>query len=199
MKTVILTLIGLGLCVQAQSENLSTTDGATYNNITSRRVEPDGLYVEYTPSGGGLGMAKIKFARLSPEQQKEYGYDADKAKDFETRVAKANDDWRQDMIRSEQTAKAEQQAEQAREDQSEQAATGRIIAVAQLKQAEADLARSQNGADYGAASFGGGYGAVAIPEINVGNHVQARTRSFDTTPFVGRDPVLLPHQQTSRR
>ena len=107
MKTVILALIGLGLCAQARSSNLSTTDGVTYNHITAQRVEPDGLYIEYTLPNGGIGMSKVKFSRLSADQQKQFGYDAAKAKDYEAGVAKANEEFRQQCVRQEQAAQTQ--------------------------------------------------------------------------------------------
>ena len=172
MKRIILVLIGLGLCVQARSESLSTTDGITYNNITTQRADPDGVYIEYTLPGGGLGMSKIKFSRLSSDQQKQFGYDANKSRDFEAKVAKAEEDFRQDSIRREQTAQAQRVVEQNREDQQAQVVNDRIMALAQLKQAEADLARAtgDNGGYGGGFSLGGGYGygLIALPELGNG-------------------------------
>src|SRR5579862_263584 len=98
MKTMILALIALGLCARAQSISLSTTDGATYNHITAQRVDPDGLYIEYTLPGGGIGMSKVKFSRLSSEQQKQFGYEPAKAHEYESQVAKANEDFRQESL-----------------------------------------------------------------------------------------------------
>lgn len=160
-------LVAIGLCLQAHGESLSTTDGATFDKISFKRVEPDGLYIEYTPPGGGVGMSKIKFSRLSPEQQKEFRYDPDKAKDYESKVARAAADWRQENLRWEQAAKAEIMARQARETQEDQADLYRIMAMAQLKQAEAELAGLQGEGNYGGwTSLGGGYGAIAIPMVS---------------------------------
>jgi len=176
MKKIILALIGLGLCLQARSDSLSTTDGTTYNNVTSQRVDPDGLCIEYTPPGGGLGIAKVKFTRLSADQQKQFGYDANKAKEFEAGVAKATEDFRQDSIHREQAAQAQRAADQTREVQQEQALTERIMAMAQLKQAEAELARAmgQGGENAGNGGYGwysgaGGYGLIALPELGLGS------------------------------
>jgi hypothetical protein len=160
MKTVILALIGLGLCVHASADNsLFTMDGVAYKNITSLRADPNGVLIEYNLPGGGLGISKVKFTRLTPEQQQRFGYDAAKAKDFEAKVAKANEDLRQESVRWDQSAKAYQAAEQARQDQSEKDATDRILAMAQLKQAEAELTRATEGGGgggYGGGGYGGG-------------------------------------------
>jgi hypothetical protein len=173
MKTIVVALIALGLCAQARSTSLSTTDGTTFNNVTSQRVDPDGLYIEYTLPGGGLGMSKVKFARLSSDQQKQFGFDAAKARDYEAQAAKAADDYRQEWARMEQAALAQRQAQQDRAVQEEKADNDRIIALAQLKAAEADLARAtEGGGNYG---WGGGDGLFAIPQV--GRHVPpARTQ-----------------------
>ena len=187
---MVLAIIGLGLCVQARSENLSTKDGATYNNITAQRVDPDGLYIEYTPAGGGVGASKVKFSRLSSDEQKQYGYDPDKAKDFEAKVAKATEDFRQDCIRREQTAQTQRTSDQELDDQRDKALTDRITAMAHLKEAEAELARATGGSENGGYGWGGGeYPVVAIPEI--GRAPRART---DYAPVV--TPVPFPRLNT---
>lgn len=191
MKNIILLAIGLGLCIQAKGEWLSTTDGITYNNITSQRADPDGLYIEYVLPGGGLGMSKVKFRRLSPDLQKQYGYEADKARDFETKVAKATEDFRQECIRWEQTAQSQRTAQQALDDQRERVMNDRIMAMAQLKQAEAELARAMgSGENYGSGwSSGGGYAVAALPQF--GRIPRART---DFEPVVR--PVPFPSLNT---
>ncbi len=163
MKTVILALIGLGICVHASADySIFTMDGVAYKNITSLRADPDGILIEYNLPRGGLGISKVKFSRLTPEHQQRFGYDAAKAKDFEAKVVKANEDLRQECIRWDQSAKAYQVADQARQDQAEKNATDRILAMAQLKQAEAELARATEGGGgggyggYGGGGYGGG-------------------------------------------
>jgi hypothetical protein len=163
MKTIVLALIGLGLCAQARSSSLSTADGKSYDNITAQRVDPDGLLIEYTLPGGGIGVSKVKFSRLSSDQQKQFGYDAAKAKDYEAQVAKANDDYRQERARMEQAAQTQQAAQQAHSDLQEHAVNERIVAMAQLKEAEADLARATSG--NGGYGYAGGEGLFALPEI----------------------------------
>src|SRR5580704_11549440 len=163
MKSVVLLLIGLGLCAQAKSASLSIADGTAYNNITMQRVDPDGLYIEYTLPGGGIGMSKIKFSHLSSDQQKQFGYDANKARDYETQVAKANEDYRQDCIRREQAALAQKAEQRTQADREERVFNDRIMAMAQLKAAEADLARAAESGGYG---WSGGDGVFAIPQVD---------------------------------
>ncbi len=97
MKTITLITALAGLCAVARGENLQTIDGATYQNFTRQRVDPDGLVIEYFPEGGGLGVAKVKFARLSPDQQRQFGYDPAKAGEYEAQSAKAA--WRTSTAR----------------------------------------------------------------------------------------------------
>lgn len=189
MKKMVLALVGVAFLAQAGAESLSTMDGVTYDNITAKRADPDGLYIEYTPAGGGIGMSKIKFSRLSADQQKQFGYDATKARDYENREAKAMDDWRQDLIRQEQVAKTERQAEEAREDRQDQASTERMVAMAQLTEAQADLARAQNGADYGSYG-GGGYGAIAVPEVDEERGFENGKRGFGNREFDSANPAI---------
>lgn len=156
MKATILALIGLGLYIQAHSEAISTVDGATYNNVTTKRVDPDGLYIEYGLPGGGVGMSKVKFSRLSPDQQKQFGYNADMAKDFEAKVSKATDDLRQQSIRWDEAAKAEKKVRQAQE--TEKVANGPINATAQANQAQSSVGDSPGvytGYEYGWSSWSG--------------------------------------------
>lgn len=163
MKTALIAILGLGLCVQARCSSLSTTDGATYNNITMQRVDPDGLYIEYTTTGGGIGMSKVKFTRLSSNLQKEYGYDPAKAQQYEAGVAKANDDFRQESIR---VAQLENSARQARDAENEKVAEERTIAMIQSQAAQAaGYGYPMGGGAYDWSSLGGGYGAVAIPQV----------------------------------
>ena len=148
----IIALIGLGLCVQAEAASLSTTDGTTYDHITTQRIDPDGLYIEYTPPGGGIGMSKVKFSRLSEDQQRQFGYDADKAKAHTAQVAKANAEFRDESIRWEQLAQAQRVVRQQRELEEEKIQTEKLMALAQLNPAQASAPASEN---YGGWSGGG--------------------------------------------
>ena len=158
MKKIVFALIVAGVCAQARSTSLATTDGTTYNNITEERVDPDGLYIEYTLPNGGVGMSKVKFSRLSRDEQKQFGFDAGKAKDYEAKVAKANEDFRQECLHAEQAAQTQIVARQTRADQEEKTFNDRLIALAQLKAAEADLARATANANAGGYGWSGGDG-----------------------------------------
>ena len=71
-----------------QSTNdIRTTDGVTYKSVCILKVMPDGLLVEHSQQGGGVGMAKLKFENLSADLQQRYGYDAQKAAAHRTQEA----------------------------------------------------------------------------------------------------------------
>ena len=63
--------------------SLTTLDGKTYSDVTVQRADPDGLLVFYTPPGGGMGVAKLKFRNLPDPVRQQYGYDAQRAVEFE--------------------------------------------------------------------------------------------------------------------
>lgn len=168
MKALILALITLGLCAPARSASLTTVDGVTYNHITTQRVDPDGLFIEYTLPDGGLGMAKVKFSRLSAEQQKQFGYDPKKAQEYELGVAKATEAFRQEALRMDQIAQA---ARQARDAQNDRAAYERFVALSQANAMQAPP--YDNGAGYGWYG-GGGIGLIALPQT--GRVPPARTQ-----------------------
>jgi len=65
------------LCLAARAEDLTTTEGKVYKEVTIRKVEPDGLAIMHAE-----GMAKVPFTKLSQEIQKKHGYDPEKAKEF---------------------------------------------------------------------------------------------------------------------
>ncbi|MDB6021290.1 MAG: hypothetical protein JWQ04_1147 [Pedosphaera sp.] len=188
LKNIIIAVLGLGLCLQARAENLSTTDGITYNDIKSQRTDPDGLYIEYTLPGGGLGMAKVKFSRLSQDQQKQYGYDAAKAKDYEARVAKANEDFRQESIRWDQTAQAQRAARQAQDLEMEKIINDRVIAMTQLNQGQAGPANNLGGGDYGWSTGGG---LIGIPVS--GQVPRAKTEFAPVVTPVPFPRLNIPH------
>jgi hypothetical protein len=95
---------GLMLCwIAAAQDNTSapqqitTTDGRTYQNVTLQRVDPDGLLVSYAPQPFGFGVAKLKFRDLPDSLREQYKYDADRANNFEQQQAQANAQWQSQM------------------------------------------------------------------------------------------------------
>lgn len=193
MKTTILALLALGLCAPVfAADSLVTTDGTHYDNITYQRVDPDGLYIEYKIPWKGIGMAKVKFNRLTEDQRKEFGIDPARAKDFEAQVAKANEEWRANAQKSEQQALTLRATREAQAIEQESATTQRILAMAQLKQAEADLARAAGGGGNGGYGYdSGGWVGVALPTFN---NRPVSDRTF--APIV--TPVPFPQQHTTQ-
>ena len=62
---------------------ITTTDGQTYHAVKLLRVLPDGLLVQYQPDAGGMGLARLKFVNLSKSLQQQFGYDPQKAADYQ--------------------------------------------------------------------------------------------------------------------
>ena len=61
----------------ACGEDFKLTTGTEYKDATVSRVEPDGLVVSTSD-----GITKLKFAELTTDVQKRYGYDPSKAERF---------------------------------------------------------------------------------------------------------------------
>ncbi|MEM9235184.1 MAG: hypothetical protein AAGB14_00295 [Verrucomicrobiota bacterium] len=79
-------------------EELTTLSGKTYERVTIRKVEPDGLRIMHSS-----GMAKISFEDLPEEVRKEHGYSEEEAaayrKQQEEAERKARADLRSDEAR----------------------------------------------------------------------------------------------------
>lgn len=73
------TLIAAGLLFAgiAAAEDLTTTDGKLYKNVTVTKVEPDGLSISHE-----TGTAKLLFTKLPEDLQRKHGYDPAKAEAF---------------------------------------------------------------------------------------------------------------------
>lgn len=73
------TLIAAGLLFAgiAAAEDLTTTDGKLYKNVTVTKVEPDGLSVSHE-----TGTAKLLFTKLPEDLQRKHNYDPAKAEAF---------------------------------------------------------------------------------------------------------------------
>ncbi len=58
---------------------IRTLEGVSYKSVRVLKAEPDGLLVEHSPQGGGIGVARLKFENLSNDLRQRYGYDAQRA------------------------------------------------------------------------------------------------------------------------
>jgi hypothetical protein len=136
MKKFIITLGALALCAaaQAQYRTLTTMDGETFTGISYQRIEPDGVYIEYTLPRGGIGMSKVKCGRLPRALQKQYGFTVTAARDYEAAVAQANQDAAQDLIHR---YEAERDAQRQRDAENERAYGRRMSEIWNLNVAQA--------------------------------------------------------------
>jgi hypothetical protein len=123
------TLTGSGV-----TNEIVTVSGATYENTRVERVEPDGLTVSYIPSGGGLGLSKIKFDELADEWRQRYGYDPKKKAAYEKEQIRAAAWWREYMITNYEAAVARRLAREKAEAEAE------AQAKAELEKAAAEAA-----------------------------------------------------------
>jgi hypothetical protein len=218
MKAMIMTLIAMttagGLAVATDIfPAIATTDGKTYDHITAQRTDPDGLYIEYTLPGNGMGSAKLKFSRLSADLQKQYGYDADAAKKYEDDAYRATLDfqaWAEKQDAASQKARADAAAREFQLDaimaQSSQQSPG------PAGQAAADLAPYGGGYPYLGGWAYGAYGRRASLNSWTGStfkgllpadrlftplgYSPTKTQAVPATPRIGRNPgPASQHQQ----
>jgi len=103
---------------------ITTLYGTTYQGVTVRKVDPDGLMIEYKPADGGAGMAKLKFEDLPAALQKQFGYDAGKSAAFETERRQAMGRWRAQLIADDEAARAKRQAGELAEAEKEARGSG---------------------------------------------------------------------------
>jgi hypothetical protein len=94
------------------ANEIVTRIGATYEGVEILKVEPNGLTMGYTPQGGGIGIIKIPFDELSDDLQKKYGYNFQKASEYQVEQQKAAGWWREKLIADEAAARAKREAEE---------------------------------------------------------------------------------------
>ena len=71
----LLTVAAISFSIwSAHAEDLTTLDKQTFQNYRVVKTEPDGIIIMHAQGGG-----KVAFTNLSPELQKQYGYDPAKA------------------------------------------------------------------------------------------------------------------------
>jgi hypothetical protein len=80
------------------SDTLVTKLGTVYHEFRVERVEPAGITISYVPEGGGLGMEKVPVNLLPDDWQQRYGYDPEKAAEFNLERERALVQLRQQMI-----------------------------------------------------------------------------------------------------
>ena len=179
-------------------DRITTLDGKTYEKVILDKVEADGLLVLFSPAEGGSGTAKLKFRNLPVELQERYGYDADRAADYEAAQARGEAAWRAEhAVRMEQMEAA--QAERAARER-QMRAEREAAEQARAEAARAEAARyAQEQLYYPGWSSGwygsGGYGSSSCRGgSRFKNHVRCPTpvagmRSSPMTPFMGMGPM----------
>ncbi|EDY19260.1 hypothetical protein CfE428DRAFT_3437 [Chthoniobacter flavus Ellin428] len=71
---LLLVIVVVLPAIGSLAEDLRSSDGTIYHHIKEVKAEPDGLLFVYDK-----GIAKVDFERLSPEMQRRFGYDRQKA------------------------------------------------------------------------------------------------------------------------
>lgn len=99
MKIIVSLLVALAFPALAQTNqtDLIATNGAVYKNYHLEKVLPSGLLISFTPTNGGFGITTVRFDSLDTTIQKKYGYDPQKAAQFEGAQAQANADLKVEM------------------------------------------------------------------------------------------------------
>jgi hypothetical protein len=127
---------------EISSDELVTKSGTVYHNFRIERVDPAGLTISYIPNGGGLGMEKIPFNLFPDDWQRRYGYDPEKAAEFDSEQKRAMAQLREQMIADEKAYREKRDQEEAAEEAA--AAQAKIDAEAAQTAAEAAAAQATN-------------------------------------------------------
>jgi hypothetical protein len=106
----------------AGPKEITTRDGKVYRIVKIEKVDPAGLTVSHSMAGGGLGIAKIPFAQLPPDWQKEYGYDPQAAAEFRSGEKQAAAQWANRMAAEEEAGRMIKAEREKQELEAEQAA-----------------------------------------------------------------------------
>jgi hypothetical protein len=171
-------------------DRITTLDGKTYEKVILDKVEADGLLVLFSPVEGGSGTAKLKFRNLPVELQKRYGYDADRAADYEVAQARGEAAWRaehavrmqqMEAVRAERTAWERQMRAERAEAEQARAEAARYAQDQPVGYYPGWLSGGYGYGGYGSGSCRGG--------SRFGNHVPCRTpvsgmRSSPISPFM---------------
>ena len=182
-------------------DRITTLDGKTYEKVVLDKVEADGLLVLFSPVEGGSGTAKLKFRNLPVGLQERYGYDEDRAADYEAAQARGEAAWRAEhAVRMEQMEAA--QAERAaRERQMRAEREAAEQARAEAARAEAARYAQDQAVGYYPGWYGSGWygssscrGGSRFKNHVFKNHVPCHTpvsgmRSSPLSPFMGIGPM----------
>jgi hypothetical protein len=124
------------------SDELATKLGTVYHKFRIERVDPAGITISYELSGGGLGMEKVPFNLFPDEWQQRYGYDREKAAQYDLEQKRAMALMREQMIADEQAYRDKRAKEEAAEEAAAEQA--KIDAEAAKKGAETAATQATN-------------------------------------------------------
>lgn len=65
-------------------DRLETKNGRTYEKVTVTKIEADGISITHDS-----GTAKVSFEKMSAELREAFGYDPDKARQYQSKIASA--------------------------------------------------------------------------------------------------------------
>ena len=83
-----------------------THGGIVYKGVVVQKMVPDGIVISYSQTGGGMGIAKLKFTDLSDRLQQEFGYNPTNAMAFEKEQRAAESQWQAQWAADDEKAKA---------------------------------------------------------------------------------------------
>ena len=99
-QTSSITVSSQRMTLPLAGEDFTTLDGDKYTNATVKKIEPDGIVVADTD-----GVRKLKFKNLPPETQQKFGYNPEKAAQYQKQIIveeiasqKARANWENDTI-----------------------------------------------------------------------------------------------------
>lgn len=126
MKRLFAIILFLSPGNHLYAEDITTTSGTQYTNVTIRRVLPDGLVID-TESG----VEKIPFAILPKELQIKYGYAPQKAAKYNeaVRAAAAQRQAALETIKQQKAEEAKNAADSEALDKATVAVSGKVISV----------------------------------------------------------------------
>jgi hypothetical protein len=124
------------------SDELITKLGTVYHKFRIEKVDPAGITISYALNGGGLGMEKVPFNLFPDEWQQRYGYDRERAAQYDLEQKRAMALMREQMIADEQAYREKRAKEAAAEEAAAEQA--KIDAEAAQKAAETAATQATN-------------------------------------------------------
>jgi hypothetical protein len=73
--------------ILVNADNIITTDGTLYKNVSIEGVNPSGIDIGYNDPNGNFILKGLKFTELSSDEQRRFGYKPQAAMDFEQKIS----------------------------------------------------------------------------------------------------------------